>query len=378
MGVESDDTVRLRVPRQGTRRRRAPWIAGAAAGACLSVGGAWWALRPIAPPLVAAASEPAAATNAPAPAQSQTAAPQPSETQPPPSALAAADASKPAYDQLNSAPRTQLAFAPPATPAPPAAYAPMLASEADILSDSPDQLAVYRFAAQPAVIVLQFPTLAEQGLMLNRVAALVEKGGYPHEEVLPRAELNARIIAGGATPDDFYYGHDYRSADLLRFFSLAKDLNAQEQTLLTLVHKLGWDEKGSVGALVTLVRQSKGNAGLDPSARAAILRHELSHGVYFTNPQYAGYSAQFWRDRLTQDERDKFVAFLKREGYDTALPDLMINETQAYLMHTPDRRYFNPADVGLSEQRVAELRQIFLVGMPPSWLRDRTTADKLP
>ncbi len=375
MGVESDDTVRLRVPRRGAPRRVMPWVLAAALGVFVSAGGTWWSLRP-APTLAPSAD----ASAPPPPAQVQPETPQTAEPQAPPpaTALATTDEPKPAYEQLNTSARAQLAFAPPPTVTPPPPYAPALANEADILADSPSQLAVYRFASQPAVIVLQFPSLAEQALMLNRVAALVEKSGFPHEQVLPRAELNARIVAGGATPDDFYYGHDYRSADLVRFFGLAKDLDAEEQDLQVLVHKLGWDEKGAVGALVTLVRQSEGTAGLDPSARAAILRHELSHGVYFTNPDYAAYCAHFWRDILTPEERAKFVAFLDREGYDTAFPDLMINETQAYLMHTPDRRFFSPAEVGISQQRVAELRQIFLVGMPPSWLRDRTTADKLP
>lgn len=373
MGVESDDTIRLRVPRRGARRRFMPWIAGAAIGACLSVGGAWWTLRPVSPTATASSAPDPAPPAIPAVGPATGTATGPT-TGPP----ATATESKPAYDQLNTASRTQLAFVPPTVPAQAPPYAPMLASEADILADSPDQLAVYRFAAQSAVIVLQFPSLAEQALMLNRVAALVEKSGYPHDRVLPRDELNARIVAGGATPDNFYYGHDYRSADLVRFFGLTTELNAQEQTLQSMIHKLGWDEKGAVGALVTLVRQSPGTAGLDAKARAAILRHELSHGVYFTNPQYAAYSAHFWNDTLTADERGKFTAFLDREGYDTALTDLMINETQAYLMHTPDPRFFNPADVGLSQQRVAELRQIFLLGMPASWLRDRTTADKLP
>lgn len=363
MGVESDDTVRLRVPRRGDRRRLVPWVAGAAVVVCAAAGGVWWSLP---------AAAPTAEASTPQPPQQQ-AEPQP----PPPIAVAAAQEPKPAYGQLNTTARTQLAFAPPQPPQP-APYAPPLASEADILADKPDQLAIYRFVSQPSVVVLQFPSLAEQALTLNRVAALVEKSGYPRDQVLPRAELDARIVAGGATPDDFYYGHDYRSVDLVRFFTLAKDLNAQEQNLQLLIRKLGWEEKGVVGALVTLVRQSSTTAGLDASARAAILRHELSHGVYFTSPDYAAYTARFWRDTLTPEERAKFVAFLGREGYDMALSDLMMNEMQAYLMHTPDRRFFSPAEVGIAQQRVAELRQIFLVGMPPGWLRDITAADKLP
>ena len=345
MAAEPDDTIRLRAPRRAIRGRLWPWLLGAGCGAALAAAGLWWSLEP----------EPA-----------RLAAAQAAETPD--------DEAKP--DRLRATGRTQLAFVQPTLPS--AQYAPPLASEAEILRDSPSELAVYRFASQPNVVVLQFPSLSEQALTLNRVAALLEKSGYPREQVLPRAEIDARIVAGGATPDDFYYGHDYRSADLLRFFRLATDLNAQEQGLLRLTEKLGWGEPGAAGALVTLVRQSAGNASLDANGRAAILRHELSHGVYFTTPDYAAYCEHFWHDTLTPDERDKFAAFLGREGYDTALPDLVTNEMQAYLMHTPDRRFFSPAELGIPQQRVAELRQVFLVGMPPSWLRDLTTADKLP
>jgi hypothetical protein len=365
--IESDETVRIRVPRRGARPSRLwYWAGGATIAVVLAAGGVWWSLRPAPPPVQArsfpqqvAFAPPRPAVEPPSPAPHPAPAPQ-IDPQPP---------------HLAPQPSAPVSAPPPAQPRVP--FEPPLATEAAILADYSDHLAIYRFASVPAVIVLQFPSLAEQALMLNRVAALVEKAGYPRGQVMNRDELNARIVAGGDTPDDFYYGHDYRAADLVRFFKLATNLDPQEQRLKALVQKLGWDQKGAVGALVTLVRQT-GVPSLDAHARAAILQHELSHGVYFTNPAYAAYCAHFWYDNLTLGERAKFTAFLGREGYDTAVTDLMINETQAYLMHTPDGRFFNAAAVGLSQQRVAELRQIFLLGMPPGWLRDHTVVDKLP
>ena len=333
MEVETDDTVRLRVPR-GKRSRAArllPWVAGASLIALLAAGGAWWSLRPAAPVQTAALQAPAESVEKPA---------------------------------LLAVPR------------PPTIDPPPLAAEADILADRPNQLAIYRFVQQPAVVVLQFPTLGDQALMLNRVAALIEKSEFPRASVVPRATLNAQIAASGGTPDTFYYGHDYSAASLVRFFDLATNLNGQEQVLRGLVQKFGWGETGAVGALISLVRQSSA-PDLDEAGRAAILRHELSHGVYFTDAAYAEYCRRFWRDVLTGEERSKFTEFLGREGYDTALSDLIVNETQAYLMHTPDRRFFSASAVGISPARVAELRQIFIVGMPPGWLRDSTMADKL-
>ncbi len=39
--------------------------------------------------------------------------------------------------------------------------------------------------------------------------------------LLTDPELAAAIHASGATPDTYYYGHDYRGSDLVRFFALA-------------------------------------------------------------------------------------------------------------------------------------------------------------
>jgi len=48
----------------------------------------------------------------------------------------------------------------------------------------------------------------------------------------------------------------------------------------------------------------------------------------------------------------------------------MYNEMQAYLMFTRAPIFFTPDMVGMSQQRLAELRARFLAGMPAAWLRD--------
>lgn len=272
-----------------------------------------------------------------------------------------------------------VAVLPPAPPAP--AFNPPLTSEADILSDAPDQVAVYRFAQQPNVIVLQFPTLAEQGRMLNRAAALIEKAGFPRDHVLPDAELNSRILAGGDTPATFYYGHDYRAADLRRFFDIAETdgvtLSEGERRLQIMLGKLGWQQRGAIGALISLVRQSDVD-GLDAASRATVLRHELSHGLYFTDAAFAEFVHRFWTDTMSARDRELFTAFLVKGGYDPSIEELIVNETQAYLMFTNDTRYFNAAALGMPQERVDMLRREFLAGMPPSWLRDLYTSPAAP
>ena len=71
---------------------------------------------------------------------------------------------------------------------------------------------VFRFASDPRILVLDFASLLEQGRMLNRVAALVEKSGLPHDRVLTTSKSTAAIRASGDTVETFYYGHDYGAA----------------------------------------------------------------------------------------------------------------------------------------------------------------------
>jgi hypothetical protein len=242
-------------------------------------------------------------------------------------------------------------------------------------------LAIFRFAANPRVLVLDFSDLLEQGMMLNRVAALVEKAGLPHDRLLNDAELDAAIRAQGDRPETYYYGHDYSAAALARFFALAERdhvaLTAQEQTLHALLAQTGYLRPGVFAGLISIPQ-----AGLDPLidavGRATILHHELSHGEYFSNPVYTAYAQHFWSDVLDDHDRTLFTRFLMREGYDGTLQDLMINETQAYLMHTADPRFFSATALGMSAEALNRLQAAFLLGMPPGWLRDCTTVPPLP
>ena len=326
MRGDPDDTVLIPRPgaRAGLMRSRATWLVAGAAVLGLGGGSAWFAFQGHPPP-------------AP-PAPVAVPAPQP----------------------------TPFVAAP--LPLPP------LASESDILDRAPATTEAYRFAQQPEVTVVQFATLADQASALNRAAALIEKAGFPRDRVVPDAELDRAIRTAGATPETFYYGHDYRAADLLRFFAEADRagtaLTPGETWLRQALAEWGW-RPGINAALISLVRDDPA-AGLDRVSRATILRHELSHGLYFVDAEYARYSLRFWTETLTAAERDRFRAFLAAEGYDTSIEDLVVNETQAYLMHTPSVRFFSARAVGLTTARLDILRGLFLTGMPPGWLRDCT------
>ena len=234
-------------------------------------------------------------------------------------------------------------------------------------------LSVFRFAPNPRVLVLVFASLREQGNMLNRAAAFVEKANQPHDRVLTDPELDAAIRAGGDTVETFYYGHDYGAPDLTRFFALADRagvrLTEEEEALRRLLARERWFEPNAIGGLLS-IPQIGADSHVTPDARAAILHHELSHGEYFTNPAYAAFVRKFWNQTLTAGERDRMRRFLLSLGYEPGLEHVVENEAQAYLMFTESADFFTPEMVGMTKARLTELRNAFYRAMPAGWLRD--------
>lgn len=266
--------------------------------------------------------------------------------------------------------------APPAT-APAPAFKIQPATETQIRNNIPADLTLFRFADNPNIVVLDFASLHEQGKMLNRVAALVEKADLPRDRVLTDEELDAAILKRGDTVETFYYGHDYPAEALVRFFALADaqhiQLDPQEERLRALLGQLGWSGYKAVGGLISL--PAVGSApNVTTAARTSILRHELSHGEFFSDPEYAAYVHNFWLTTLTEAERANFRKFLASEDYDVADDMLMYNEMQAYLMFTRDPKFFRPELAGLTPGRLADLQARFLAGMRPGWLRDVLTS----
>jgi hypothetical protein len=247
-------------------------------------------------------------------------------------------------------------------------------SEAQIDATQPCAPKVSYFALDHDIVVIDFPSLTIQGLMLNRVAALVEKAKLPRDRVLSDVELNQAIYDCGDTIESYYYGHDYKAADLQKFFTLADEegiqLNPHELWLKALLKQLGWLTPGANGAIITL---PAAGGPITEEMRAVILHHEISHGAFYTMPVYAAYAKQFWYS-LTQEDRDVFTNFLGSEGYDTADTTLMLNETQAYLIFTRDPRFFNGSVVNMTQAQIDTLREGFIANMPNIWLQPMANA----
>ncbi len=330
--MAEDDTIRMKAPARAPapvappprRRPVLPLLAAAALLVAAGLGWAWWA------GFFAPAPRPVA------------------ETPPPPPAIAPPPQPAPAADP------GRLATLPP------------LLDEAAILAHRAEGPRLLRLSTNPAVFVIDFPTLEWQGAALNRVAALVEKAGLPRDRVLSPEEMAAAIARAGDTAATYYFGHNYTGAVLARFFRLAaRDgvaLSPQEawvEAQLRLAR--GLVPEGQEIAILTVAAPG---GRMDAAWRATVLRHELGHGLFATNPAYADHVRRVWRERFTEAERAAFRAFLAREEYDTANEEMVVDEAQAYLLHTPDPRFFSPAHVGMDEAGVERLRALLREGAP--------------
>lgn len=327
MAAEDDDTVRIRpspgsappgstgapAPRPPARRGAGlgRGIAAGAAGAAMVAALGWTAFR--------------------------LAGPTPAGDAPPPAAPAAQQAAVPA-----------------ARPA--EAPVPVL-SEAEIADHRSAWPTLLRLAENPRVFVLDFPDLASQGAALNRVAAMIEKAGLPRDRVLAEAEMAVVLARAGETAETYYLGHDYRGSDLERFFAAAaRDGMALGEAERWVAAQLERARAEAGAGEVALISLAGPGARLDEAMRRAILRHEIGHGHDFTLPFYAAHVRRVWAERFTEADRAAFRAFLGREGYDTTNEDLMAGEMQAYLLFTPDERFFSPRLLGLDAARVEALR----------------------
>jgi hypothetical protein len=261
-----------------------------------------------------------------------------------------------------------------------AAGAPTL-TLAELLAGHSKDWRVARLQENPAVLVIEFPSLTAQGAAMNRLAALLEKADAPRDRVLSDAELAALIARAGDNAQTFFQGHDYDAAGLARFDALVvkqgQPLNAAEQRLRRVLLDSGLLRETPEGvrpqgaqAVITFTATQPDDPtttldeSVDERRRESVLRHEVSHGRFFTRPAYREHCRHFWRDVLTESQRESMRRYLASLGYDRRDEELMLNEAQALLLHTPDTRAFNAEAAGIPEPMLSALRTRFWRTLP--------------
>lgn len=260
---------------------------------------------------------------------------------------------------------------------------PVTAEFQTILNSKSSSMGAWRLTENLEVIVLDFPTMKQQGQTFNRITQLTEQFSAAYKRVLTGEEFSKYLESIRRTDSNFAYGHDVLVSELALFYNLADrdkiELTAGEATLREFLVEQGllrsWrgiNQALKPDVVLVTVPQTRergdGEPKISESARRAILLHEVSHGEFYSNANYANYCRKFWSETLTDNQREIFTKFLSKYNYSVNQDELLINEMQAYLIFTPDPNSFSAAKLGVSDEELAEMRNAFRRGRPPTKL----------
>lgn len=262
-------------------------------------------------------------------------------------------------------------------------WTPVTADFQTILNTKSSSMGTWRLAENTEVIVLDFPTMTQQGRTFNRITQLTEQFSEPYKRVLTGGEFSKYLESIRRTDSNFAYGHDVLVSELALFYNLADrdkiELTAEEAVLREFLVEQGllrsWrgiNQALKPDVVLVTVPQTRERGDGEPKitdlARRAILLHELSHGEFYSNAYYANYCRKFWSETLTDNQRAIFTKFFSKYNYSVNQDELLVNEMQAYLMFTPDPNSFSAAKLGVSDEELAEMRNAFRRGRPPTKL----------
>lgn len=212
-------------------------------------------------------------------------------------------------------------------------------------------LRLFTIADQPGLYILHAPSLAVQGAMFSRVVALTERRDMPRDRIVSMAAVATNARRFGEDPAGLTAGNNFSVAQIATFFDVARTqhvtLTRGERELRAVLVRWGllrddaggrWRAASTRDFLVTIPGLGIGPAGerIDATVRAAILSHELGHWRYFSDAAYARACRAFWWQRLSYTQRAALTQQLADMGYDPS-DRIVIDELQAYLLHTPAR-----------------------------------------
>jgi hypothetical protein len=221
--------------------------------------------------------------------------------------------------------------------------------------------------------------LRTQGQMFVRIVLFTETQNAPKTQVIAQPLLAAWFKENKARPETVTAGNNLRATDLVRFFNtllIQGEAATQAETELLkglldagIVQrsKLGYEAAMPERMLITVPQVSTVPGCLEctvsADTRDGILQHELAHARYFVDAVYRDFSLWFWAHGLAEPVRQAFKRMLEMRGYDPSNRELLSNEMQAFLMHTPNETLFSAKLIGLTNETLAKTRQDFTEGL---------------
>ena len=248
-----------------------------------------------------------------------------------------------------------------------------------ILSSKSDELTIWQYSWNPDVYIFDFPNLTQQGKTFNRVTQLTEQFNEPYKRVLTNQEMEGYLTAIRRNQANMAFGNDILISELVLFFNLADndkvELNPEELALrdFAIAQGLikvwrGFYQAMRPNVVLLSIPQTQerrvGEPKITELARRTVFTHEMSHAEYYVDPYYAKHCRNFWNNVLTDEQRNVFKKFMSKYNYSLNEEELMINETQAYLMFTPDTSSFSAQKLGITDEELDGMRKAFLKGLP--------------
>jgi hypothetical protein len=190
---------------------------------------------------------------------------------------------------------------------------------------------VFRWDSFPSLLIFDTASYAVQDRLFKRLAFFVEKAGY-------RGRLAVdEEIAG----QHGWNAHDYRAADLARFFEAARleafPLLPEERELETLLlgasilRREGDRILPGGGGIISISRESEGYL------RSLFMTHEGFHGIFFVDEDFREFSRRRW-EALSPAARRFIISYFDYQRYDIGDEYLMINEFMAHVLQQPVSR----------------------------------------
>jgi hypothetical protein len=180
----------------------------------------------------------------------------------------------------------------------------------------------------PKILIIDFRDYGSQSDFFRRLSFFVEKKGW----------AGSIPVNGELDGLHDWNAHDYRAEDLARFFRKAEEesipLTTGEAILRGILVENGVlvevpnGISAGEGAILSICRETSARL------RRVFLEHEIFHGIFFTDPDFADEVALIW-DGRSEAERWFWRVFLDSKEYNVNDPYLVVNEYQAYLLQQP-------------------------------------------
>lgn len=252
---------------------------------------------------------------------------------------------------------------------------PRVLSREQIVTAQAAERTFYWLLDNPRVLVLDMPNVEDQSRVFARLVIFIERSSAPRHRILSVDEVLKWRLANKETLATLTIGNNIRANDFALFFNTARlqvePITEDEQWLLArlLEHGVikavenGYESLAPEKIVISAPQVSKiegcANCTITPLKRDLILRHELAHARFITDQVYRNYVWWFWHNILTSQQRVDISKYLRSLGYDLGAPDMLINEMQAFLIHTPESEYFSSRAAGLAGKQMAELHASF-------------------